>query len=109
MITFQSEVGPDIMMFDEVAKHMLAILNKEHTLRGVFTVEQLPEAIIRLEAAIAADHAATTHSHQGESGDESDEDGDNAGGRVSLSRRALPLLELFKISLDHGKPVLWGV
>jgi len=104
MITFQSEVGPDVMMFDEVAKRMLAILAKEPTARGVITVEQLPQAIARLEAAIAADHAAA---HPPQEDDDEVEQGQ--GGRISLSQRALPLLELLRISLARGKPVLWGV
>jgi len=107
MITFQSEVGPDVMMFDAVAKRMFAILAKEPTARGVITVEQLPQAIARIEAAIAADHAAA-HPPQAD-GDDDEATASATGGRVSLSQRALPLLELFRISLERGKPVLWGV
>lgn len=110
MITFQSEVGPDVMMFDDVAKHMFVILGKEPTARGVITVEQLPEAILRLEAAIASDHAATAQCRDQEA-DEGDEEeaGRDAGAKISLTRRAFPLLELLRLSLARGKPVLWGV
>jgi len=102
MIVFRSEVGPDIMMFDEVAQHMMELMAKEKAGRGVVTVEQLPEAIARLKAAVAADRALHSESQSGD-------DGENQAPRVGTAQRALPLIELLEISLARQKPVLWGV
>lgn len=103
MITFRSEVGPDVMMFDEVAHRMMDLLAKEHTPQGVVSVEQLPAAIAALKAAIAKDRAA--HQPQAE-----EDEGEAPTNRpVSLAQRALPLVELLEISLARGKPVTWGV
>lgn len=98
MIVFQSEVGADVMMFDEVAHRMMELMGKEKSARGVVTIEQMPEIIAALRAAIAKDKA--THG---------DVEGDEAAPRVSLTQRALPLVELLEISLARGKPVTWGV
>lgn len=104
MITFQSDAAGDVMMFDEVAHRMMDLMGKEHTQRGVVTVEQMPECIARLKAAIAEDRAkavAQTHNEEGEEG--------FLAARVSLAQRAIPLVELLERSLAREKPVLWGV
>lgn len=102
MITFQSDASGDVMMFDEVAHRMMEIMGKERTARGVITVEQMPECIARLKAAIAADRA------QGRSRDDEEEE-TGVAARVGLAQRALPLVELIERSLAREKPVLWGV
>lgn len=104
MITFRSEVGPDVMMFDEIAHRMMDLLGKERSTRGVVTAEQLPAAIAALKDAIARDRAA----HRPQAAEE-EEDEAPANRPVSLAQRALPLVELFEISLARGKPVTWGV
>lgn len=107
MITFRSEVGPDIMMFDEVAQRMMELMGKEKTRQGVVTVEQLPDGIARLKAAATADralHRGTAHAD--------DSDGDDEGAaepHVGFAQRAIPLIELLEISLARKVPVTWGI
>jgi len=105
MITFQSDASGDVMMFDDVAQRMMDIMGKDRTARGVVTVEQMPECIARLKAAIAEDRARALGKAPGE--EEEEETGVSA--RVSLAQRALPLVELLERSLEREKPVLWGV
>ncbi len=102
MFVFRSEVAPDIMMFGDVAKRLLEIIGKEAGARGVITVEQMPEAIARLRAAIAEDRAR--HKPQGE-GEETGPEGP----RITLAQRAIPFVEQLELSLARGKPVMWGV
>lgn len=104
MITFRSEVGPDVMMFDEVAHRMMDLLGKEHAPRGVVSVEQLPAAIAALKDAIARDRAVGKAQPADDDGEET-----RAPRPVSLAQRALPLVELLEISLARGKPVTWGI
>lgn len=106
MITFRSEVGPDVMMFDPIAHRMMDLLGKEHSAQGVVTVEQMPAAIAALKDAIAKDRAA----QQAQPDDDEDGDEETRPPRpVSLAQRALPLVELLEISLARGKPVTWGI
>lgn len=101
MITFRSEVGPDIIMFDEVAQRMMELMGKEKSARGVVTVDQLPGAIERLQKAAALDRAQHPAS---------DEDAEGAAPPpVGLSQRIVPLIELLEISRSRQKPVTWGV
>jgi len=102
MIVFRSEVGPDVMMFDEVAQQMMVLMGKEKAARGVVNVDQMPETIALLRAAVAADKAAHRSDEQG------DDDAAAAPARVSLTQRAVPLIELLEISLARQAPVLWG-
>ena len=104
MIVFRSEIGPDIMMFDEVAQRMMELMGKDKSAQGVVTVEQLPETIARLKAAAAKDRAQ----HGGTPADDGDEE-NAAPPPVGLSQRILPLVELLEISLAGKKPVTWGV
>jgi hypothetical protein len=101
VITFRSEVGPDIMMFDNVAHRMMELMGKDQTGRGVVTVEQLPETIARLKAAVAVDKAQ----HVAPPDDEESE----TARPVGLAQRIVPLIELLEISLARQKPVTWGV
>lgn len=101
MIVFRSEVGPDVMMFDEVAQRMMELMAKEKAGRGVVTVEQMPDTIARLRAAVKQEKGL----HRGQKADDVDE----AEAPVGLAQRALPLIELLEISLARGKPVTWGV
>lgn len=102
MIVFRSEIGPDIMMFDEVAQRMMELMGKEKAAQGVVTVGQMPEVIAHLKAAVAGDRA------QNRGAQPEDAEGEEAP-RVGLAQRALPLIELLEISLAGKKPVTWGV
>jgi hypothetical protein len=107
MITFRSQAAGDVMMFDDVAKRMMDIMGKEVAARGVITVEQLPDAIVRLKAVIAEERAR----HAGEYDRPETEEVPGGGKReyVGLAPRAVPLLQLLEYSLKDEKPVTWGV
>ena len=115
IVTFQSRASGDVIMFGDVAHAMMKIMGKEVTAQGIVTVEQLPDAIARLRAAMAADKAV--HEQQWQRDDEAAEQGrDQAGsqaeagqGSISLTQRAVPLLELLDYSLTKRGPVVWGV
>lgn len=109
MIVFRSQAAGDVMMFDDVAKRMMAVMGKEESARGIVTVEQLPEAIARLKEAIAKDKAH----HAGErEEDRPDMEATPGGGKrayVGFAQRAVPLVELLEYSLRDDKPVMWGI
>ena len=108
MITFRSDAGADVMMFDDVASRMLGIIDKEGSERGVVTVEELPSATVALRSAAAADRMQ----QQGQVEEDRPQTEVSASGSlrpyVSLNQRAVPLIELFERSIKRGKPVFWG-
>ena len=107
IVTFKSAASGDVIMFGDVAKRMMELMGKNVTNQGIVTVEQLPDALARLRAAVDAEKA----SRAGSNDDEESESGSggNAGPAVSLTQRATPLIELLEWSLKKKKPVTWGV
>lgn len=99
LVTFKSSASSDVIMFGDVAVKMMEILGKDPSDKGIITVENLPDAIAKLKAAIGADVQIRGKAI-------SDANGDDP---VSIAQRALPLVELFEWSLKQGVPVVWGV
>lgn len=104
LITFKSPANHDVVMFEKNALELLTILGKDANASiGVVTIEQLPEAIARLKAALASEpenHANVVLE------DDAEADSDEV---VSIGQRALPLMELLEFSLEEKVPVTWGV
>ena len=109
IVIFRSKASGDVIMFGDVAKRMMEIMGKDFTEQGIVTVEQLPEAIARLKAAIAEDKAR--HGSGYEEEDEPRMEATPGGPRpyVALAVRAVPLVELLEYSLKEETPVVWGV
>ena len=107
--TFRSKASGDVIMFGDVAQKMMQLMGKPGDAKGIVTVEQLPEAIARLQAAVAAEkeqlqNVALEDLPQFELAPD--------GSRrpwISLRQRATPLLELLQWSLKKKVPVVWGV
>lgn len=108
LIVFKSKAAGDVMMFGDVAHTLMEIMGKDPGDKGIVTVEQLPDAIARLKAAVAQDKAEKPIVDHDERIFEKTPEG---GKReyVSLARRAVPLIELLEFSLKEGEPVVWGV
>ena len=108
IVTFKSAASGDVIMFGDVAKRMMELMGKNVTDQGIVTVEQLPDALALLRAAVAADKA-NRGGNDDEESDSAQHGGRNAGPNVSLTQRATPLIELLEWSLKKKKPVTWGV
>lgn len=111
IVTFQSPASGDVIMFGDVAQRMMKLMGKEPSDKGIVTVEQLPEAIARIKAAIEEDKQQRAGKSP-EDLPQTEPDGGDAGSSrpyVSLTQRAVPLLELLEWSLKKEKPVVWGV
>ena len=113
IVTFQSPASGDVIMFGDVAQRMMKLMGKEPTDKGIVTVEQLPDAIARLKAAIEEDkrQRAGLSEEDLPQTEPAAGSGGAANSRpfVTLTQRAVPLLELLEWSLKKQKPVVWGV
>lgn len=96
LVTFTTPAYADITMFGDVALTMLKLMGHSATVPGALLAGDIPAALEKLEAAIEADR----QSPQPEEG----EDGETP---VSLSHRALPLIELLKAALKADSNVMW--
>ncbi|KYC29346.1 conserved protein of unknown function [Sterolibacterium denitrificans] len=123
IVTFRSRATADVIMFGEVAHRLMRIMGKEVAAQGIVTVEQLPDAIARLRAAIEQDkgkHAglvaeamdaldALDAAEAPGAGAAAEARPDPMAQPVSLTQRAVPLLEMLERSQRHVQPVVWGV
>lgn len=112
IVTFQSPASGDVIMFGDVAQRMMKLMGKDATDKGIVTVEQLPEAIARLKAAIEEDKQQRAGLQEEDLPRTEPDGGRNAKSSrpfVTLTQRAVPLLELLEWSLKKKKPVVWGV
>jgi hypothetical protein len=105
LVTFSSKAGADILMLGEHAKPLLALTGKNIEtnipVRGIFTPAELPQAIARLEQAIANE---TPQKNE----DEDDEGPRNAISLpVGLRQRAFPLLDLMRKASQKNQDIMW--
>ena len=133
LVRFTSSTSGEIIMFAEHAHALFEWIGKETTARGVFTAEQLPEAIDRLRRGVEEEKAAAKRlaeelrANEGKSSmrdDETGEDEENGDGgdddddgnekkkktpkvKVSLGQRAQPLINLMQWTLKEEGFILW--
>lgn len=97
-ITFHTKSYADIPYLNDVGKQLITLMGHTPTVSGAILASDLPAAITNLRAAIAEIDAT-----QPEVEDHADEDGPP----LSLSKRALPLLQLLEAARTAKENVMW--
>ncbi len=113
LVTFKSKSAAEVLMYEEHAKRILDLLNKD-VKRGVLTPAEMPQAVARLEAEIAESrlHPITEEVHRdvvAHHGDDWDNNEHEPVEFVSFATRAYPLLEMMRAARHDGHDVMWGV
>lgn len=103
LIIFSSQATAQVMMLDDLATRLLAILGRQLETRGIITVEQLPAAIKALENAIAQDDQPSAEKNNAEPEETSSNE------HLRLAQRAFPLLNMLRRAEEKNKPVVWGI
>jgi hypothetical protein len=106
--TFKSRAAADLKMTGPVGDRVLSLIGKGPSAQGIIDVDQIPDALRALEAAVAAE------APRGANDDDDDENDrlrttPRAADHVSLRQRVWPLVEMLKLSLAAKQPVVWGV
>ena len=96
LVTFTTDACADITMFGDVALALLKMMGHSGTVPSAILAADVPAALSRLTAGIEAAKAAP-------SVDDEDEDEP----QVSLSNRALPLINLLTAAAEEGCDVMW--
>ncbi|MGR9073772.1 MAG: DUF1840 domain-containing protein [Gammaproteobacteria bacterium] len=99
LVTFSCSAYADITMFGDVAVRLLSLMGHSGTIPGAILAEDVPAALNRLVSAVQSEQQLPA---EGKSEDE--EDGEPV---VSLSHRALPLIELLKAAAKAECNVMW--
>ena len=122
LVRLTSSTSGEIIMFAEHAHALFEWIGKETTARGVFTKEQLPEAIARLRHGVEEERAAAKRlaeekrANEGKGGNKEKEDDENGDDdekekepeeTVSLGQRAQPLINMMDWTLKEEGFILW--
>ena len=104
LVTFRTKAYANITMFGDVAKQLLELMGHSGTVPSAIDAADVPAALARLETAIAQRRAAEA----AEAPPASDgRDGYDAPRAVTLSQRAVPLLELLRAAKAKNVAVMW--
>jgi len=96
LVTFTTDAYADITMFGDVALTMLKMMGHSATVPGAILAADVPEALGRLTAALAAEKATPPVE---------DKDADEPA--VSLAHRGLPLVNLLAAAAKAECNVMW--
>jgi hypothetical protein len=99
LVTFSCPAYADITMFGEVAVRLLKMMGHSGKVPSAFLADEVPAVLERLEAALKTDIQVNPSEASNENEDEDQ--------KVSLSHRALPLIELLKASAKEECNVMW--
>ena len=94
LVTFTTKAYANITMFGDVALAMLRMMGHSETVPGAILAEDVPVALARLKAAVAAGKAPPTP-------DDKDEEA------VSVAHRAMPLIDLLTAAAKDECNVMW--
>ena len=100
LVTFKTDAYADIIMFGDVAKQLLKMMGHSGTVPSAMLAEDVPAALDRLKRAVEVERSTSTQ----EQGENSQESGDQT---VSLTYRALPLIELLTAAAKRHCNVMW--
>jgi hypothetical protein len=99
LVTFHTKAFANITMFGDVAIELLKMMGHSGAVPSAIEPEDIPEALKRLESAVAGDEEATV--------DNEEENYESEDDRVSLSIRALPLIQLLEAAEKENVPAMW--
>ena len=99
LVTFSCPAYADITMFGDVAVHLLKMMGHSGTVPSALMAADVPAALERLEAAVAAEGDSPAPGDPSQAEDQEPS--------VSLRHRALPLIELLKAAAKAERNVMW--
>ena len=97
LVTFTTDAYADITMFGDDALAMLKMMGHSGTVPGAILATDVPQALSRLTAALAAQKEASAPI-------ESDDEEEPV---VSMANRAQPLIELLTAAAKAERNVMW--
>ena len=98
LVTFSCPAYASITMFGDVAIRLLELMGHSGTVPGALLADDVQAALKRLEAAVEADKQSQA---------EDPAEGADGEPAVSLSHRALPLIELLNAAAKAKCDVMW--
>ena len=101
LIRFESKAGGGFSMYEEDAKQLLKLMGHSGTIPSAIAGADVADALKTLENNLAAAQQAAPNTP-----DASEEDGEKKE-KISVNRRAYPMVELLKLAAAQKTDVLW--
>lgn len=101
LVTFRCKTAPSITMFGDHAKTLLRLMGQSGVVPGGLVAADVPGALQRLKAALAAGHAADSAPAPSQGRREEEQ------ATVSLGARALPLVNFLERAAATSSDVTW--
>lgn len=99
IVTFSTTTSGSIVYQGDIALQLLRILGRDETMPSAMYAEDIPSAVATLKAAIALDRSREVTGNA---------DDDSSDAEVSLSHRALPLIELLEAAQRENTGLMWS-
>lgn len=103
LITFTTPAHADITMFGDVGIALLKLMGHSGTVPGALLADDVPAALERLKKAVDKNPNAPLNPKPVD-----DDPRARSELSVSLSHRAMPLIELLEAAARDGKNVMWS-
>lgn len=102
LFKFKSKATGDLIMLEQHGSHLLRIIGKEPSAKGIVLCADMPQALNDLQAAIDEQEALVNEREaRGEPADNAD--------LVTLRQRAVPFMDMLRRCIDNECDVVWGV
>ncbi|PSW20151.1 DUF1840 domain-containing protein [Photobacterium sanctipauli] len=113
LVTFKCKASGNVLMFGDVAKHMLRMMGHCENIPGAIDPADIDDALIKLTAAtqqihqqeLAAEKQQVENSQSAEDVDDLNEL--DVEPVVSLYTRAAPLIDMLKAARDAECHIMW--
>lgn len=101
LVTFKSDAYADIMMFGDAAHRLLKMMGHSGTVPSAILAEDVPAALDRLKRAIEEEKSGSQEPGPETGGNDPDDQ------TISLTYRAIPLIELLTAAAKKHCDVMW--
>ena len=114
LFKFKSRACADLIMLEADGRRILKAMVGDDPVKGIVMAADLPQALARLEAAVAQDEAMrqarAAKAAARQAGQESPEDEEEATlPAVRLAQRATPMLQMMRRCMAEQADLVWGV
>jgi hypothetical protein len=105
LVTFRTKAHADMMMFGDIAVHLLKLMGHSGTVPSALVADDVPAALNRLKNAMKAHKAEALEAV--DTTDEAEDNGDAKERPIDLAHRAFPLIELLEAAAAAHCDVMW--
>lgn len=99
LVTFSTQAHGDVTMFGDIAIQLLKMMGRSNTVPSALYAEDVQAALGQLKAALDSARSGSRPNMPAE--------GEDEAATVSISHRALPLIELLEAAVHEKCGVMW--